>query len=445
MTLLHTMSLAGSIAIGIYLCTSFLTKRYLPITWHKIYLTVNIILFLVPFGYFKAEYTAWLNRYLGFKAWYQRTRFIKDMTNYTIFVYRDGVYVSNLPVYIILLFSLLLGIGGLILFVKKYVTVSQNIMKKVVVYEGGETVLQKLEKETKGNEIYLCADIKTPITIGILHRKIILPDIEWEEKKLQDVLQHELVHIKVMDNLVKVILFLVVAFNFYNPFVYYLLYRWNLTSEMYCDYKVTMKKSLQETGDYAKMIIDFAEKKGTVGLPIIGFSLNEKQIKERILNMKNTRKKYGKISSIIGLLILVGAIFASSLTVYAYEKRKIQYFDEPYEKVDEVFFFSNWEDAILFEPDTMNDLYEQYIISDNIIFFVSETGEIFYDICPESEEYHTYRSCSHTYTSGTVTKHTKNSSSACLIDYYDGKRCSKCADMVYGTHIKTVSYKVCSH
>ncbi|MBD5452210.1 MAG: hypothetical protein HDR25_06175 [Lachnospiraceae bacterium] len=445
MTLLHTMSLAGSIAIGIYMCASFLTKRYLPITWHKIYLTVNIILFLIPFGYFKAEYTAWLNRYFGLKAWYQRTRFIKDMTNYTIFVYRDGVYVPNLPVYIILLFSLLLGIGGLILYVKKYYTVYFNIMKKVVLYEDGGTVLEELEKETKGNEVYLCADIKTPITIGILHRKIILPDIVWEEKKLQGVLQHELVHIKVMDNLVKVILFLVVAFNFYNPLVYYLLYRWNLISEMYCDYKVTMKKSLQETGDYAKMIIDFAEKKDTVGLPIIGFSLSEKQIKERILNMKNTRKKYGKISSMIGLLILIGAIFASSLTVYAYEKRKIQYFDEPYEKVEKVLFFSSWEDAVLWDSDAINDQYEQYISSDNIIFFVSEAGEVFYNICPESKAYQTDRSCSHTYISGIVTKHTKNSSGKCLIDYYNAKKCSKCDEMVYETYIKTVSHDVCPH
>ncbi|MDE7267160.1 MAG: hypothetical protein K2N89_06830 [Lachnospiraceae bacterium] len=449
MTLLHTMSLAGSIAIGIYLCVSFLTKRYLPITWHKIYLTVNIILFLVPFGYFKAEYTEWLNRYFGIKTWYQGTRVVKNMTNYTVFVYRDGVYVSNLPVYIILLFSLLLGFGGLILYLKKYFTVYLNIMKGVVLYENGEMVLEELEKETKRNaknKVYLCVGIKTPITIGILHRKIILPDIEWEEKKLQDVLRHELVHIKVMDNLVKVILFWVVVLNFYNPLVYYLLYRWNLTSEMYCDYKVTMNKSLQETGDYAKMIIDFAEKEGTVGLPIVGFSLSKKQIKERILNMKNIRKKYGKMSSVVGLLILVGAIFASSLTVYAYEKRTIKYSDEPYEKVEDVIFCSNWEDAVLFnEKETKYDGYEQYIISDDLTFFVTETGEVHYDVYTEQGEYQTYGSCSHTYTSGTITKHTKNSSGGCKVDYYDGKCCNKCGHIIYGDNIQSISYSVCPH
>lgn len=449
MTLLHTMSLAGSIAIGIYMCASFLTKRYLPITWHKIYLTVNIILFLIPFGYFKSEYTAWLNRYFGIKAWYQGTRVIKNMTNYTIFVYRDGVYVSNLPVYILLLFSLLLGIGGLILFLKKYFTVYLNIMKGVTLYENGNMVLEELEKEIKRNaknKVYLCVGIKTPITIGILHRKIILPDIEWEEKKLRDVLRHELVHIKVMDNLVKVILFLVVVLNFYNPLVYYLLYRWNLISEMYCDYKVTMNKSLQETGDYANMIIDFAEKKGTVGLPIVGFSLSEKQIKERILNMKNIRKKYGKISSVVGLLILIGAVFASSLTVYAYEERQIMYSEDPYEQVEEIFLYSNWEDAVLYnEKETKYDGYEQYIISDNIIFFVTETGEVYYDVYTEQGEYQTYGSCSHTYNSGTITKHTKNSSGGCKVDYYDGKWCSKCGYTIYGDYIKSTLYGACPH
>lgn len=449
MTLLHTMSLAGSIAIGIYLCTSFLTKRYLPITWHKIYLTVNIILFLVPFGCFKAEYTAWLNRYLGLKAWYQETRVVRNMTNYTIFVYQDGVYVSNLPVYIILLFSLLLGIGGLILYVKKYFTVYLNFKKGVALYENGKTVLEELERESKSNaknKVYLCAGIKSPITIGILHRKIILPDIEWEEKKLRDVLCHELVHIKVMDNLVKVILFLVVVLNFYNPLVYYLLYRWDLTSEMYCDYKVTMNKSLQETGDYAKMIIDFAEKEKTESLPIMGFSIDERQIKERIKNMKNIRKKYGKISRAVGLLILVGVVFASSLTVYAYEKRQVKRpYTENYEKVEDIFWYDNHEDANLIKPYTEYDAYEQYINADIITFFVSENNEVYYDIYTEPEENQVYRSCSHTYVSGVIEQHVKNSNGGCRVDVYSGKRCSKCGYTVYEDYIKSVTYGVCPH
>lgn len=173
------------------------------------------------------EYTAWLNQYLGLKAWYQEENVIKNATQFVVFRYQDGIYVSNLPMYTMLLLNLLLGTAGLILYVKKYFTVYLNIMKGVVRYENGETLLGELEKETKKgakrgakNKVYLCVGIKTPITIGILHKNIILPDIDWEKQKLQDALRHELVHIKVMDNLFKAILFLVAVLNFYNPLVY---------------------------------------------------------------------------------------------------------------------------------------------------------------------------------------------------------------------------------
>ncbi len=449
MSLLSTMSLTGSVLVVIYLLLYLLTKRYLPVLWHKVYLTVNILLFVVPLARFKTSYAELINKCFGFKAWYQENDVVKNMMEYSVFVYRDGIYISNVLMYIFAAVSILLGIAGLGVRIKRYFTVYRNIMKEVERFEKGELVINKLTKGYRvpvKSRVYLCAGLKTPITIGIIRGKIILPAVVWEERRLEDVLCHELVHIRVRDNLVKVILTFVALMNFYNPLVYYLLYRWELVTEMYCDEKVIANKSLPETGDYINLLIDFAEMQGTGKLPIAGLNMSEKQLKERIENMKRmkkTGKKFGKMSRLAGGVMIALAVFVSSLTVYAYEERQIRYFDTLYEKVESSYLYGDWEQDGRTEIEIKYDAYETYINADNIIFFVSEDGEVYYDVHTETDQM--YRACSHTYSSGTVVDHIKDGKGGCKMNYYDAKYCAKCGHVVYGDCIRTVTYAVCSH
>lgn len=53
MTFIHTMTFSGSIAVVLYMLLYFLTKRHLPVLWHKIYLTIAVFLFITPLPYFK--------------------------------------------------------------------------------------------------------------------------------------------------------------------------------------------------------------------------------------------------------------------------------------------------------------------------------------------------------------------------------------------------------
>ncbi len=449
MSLLGTMSLTGSVLVVIYLLLYLLTKRYLPVLWHKVYLTVNILLFVVPLARFKTSYAELINKCFGFETWYQENNVVKNMMEYTVFVYRDGIYISNVLMYIFAAISILLGIVGLGVRIKRYFTVYRNIMKGVERFEKGELVINKLTYGYRipvKSRVYLCAGLKTPITIGIIRGKIILPAVVWEERRLEDVLCHELVHIRVRDNLVKAILTFVALMNFYNPLVYYLLYRWELVTEMYCDEKVIANKSLPETGDYINLLIDFAEMQEMGELPIAGLNMSEKQLKERIENMKRmkkTGKKFGKMSRLAGGVMIALAVFVSSLTVYAYEERQIRYFDTPYEKVESCYLYGDWEQDGRTEIEIKYDAYETYINADNIIFFVSEDGEVYYDVHMETDQM--YRACSHTYSSGTVVDHIKDGKGGCKMNYYDAKYCAKCGHVVYGDCIRTVTYTVCPH
>lgn len=449
MTLLHTMSLAGSIAVTIYLLSYFLTKRYLPVLWHKVYLTMNIVLFIMPFGLYKREYARWLNKILGLETWFQKKNVIKNVSSFTVSVYENSIYVSNVLLYVFLIAGVLLSVVAMLLFLKNYITVYSKIMRGIAEFTGAEEVLDELNGTAGAHtrsRVYLCTEIKTPLTIGIIHKKIILPDVAWEENRLKDVLRHELVHINVWDNFVKFILYVVVIINFYNPLVYYLLYQWNLTAEMYCDDKVTANKSVQERKNYARLIIDFAEKKGNAGLPVTGLSMGERQLKERIENMKNTGRKYGKISKVAGVFVIAAAVLASSLTAFAYEKQQVNYFDEEGDGNNkEIFYFNNGQNLFCTEQDVEYDLYEQYISSEDITIFIDKTGEVYYDVNIEEGENQTYRACSHTYESGTIAVHSKNSSGGCTVKYYNAQLCKECGNIVYGDLAKTVIYPVCPH
>lgn len=222
-------------------------------------------------------------------------------------------------------------------------------------------------------------------------------------------LRHELVHICAKDNFVKMILTFVVFLNFYNPLVYYLLYRWSLVSEMHCDEKVVANKGLGETKNYINLLIDFSENQEEQTMPIVGLNLSEKQLKERIENMKRMKKmgkKFGKMSKLAGGVIIALAVFVSSLTVYAYEERQIRYLDTPYEKVESVILYNNWEKDGRTELDMKYDAYEKYVNAKNATFFVSDEGEIHYDVNTETDQM--YILCSHTYSSGTIAEHIKD-------------------------------------
>ena len=452
MTLLHTMSLAGSVAVGVYLMSFFLTKRYLPILWHKIYLTVNIFLFFMPVAYLKKRYMDIVHECPILSAWFQNKKVVEKISNYSIYVYQEGICIPNLLKYIILLVTIFIAICGLIFFFNRYCTVYRKITREAVQFDRGGLVLNELEKERRihiKSKVYLCKEIKAPITIGTIHRKIVLPDVAWENSRLIDVLHHELIHVRIMDNFFKMLLLLVVILNFYNPLVYYLWYRWNLVTELYCDYKVTENKSIQETGRYAKLIIDFAEMQKTSGLPIVGLSISEKQLKERIEHLKNLKMaspNYGKMGNVFGTFVMIAVVFVSSLTAFAYDKTQIVYSDLPYENLSDVYFANGTrEEAAIVEEDLKYDAYDKYAHADLDTFFVSETGVICYEVYTETEIGQKYAKCNHIWTEGTVGRHQKNGNDGCDIDYYNGKQCTECKGTICGNFVRTSIYGKCPH
>lgn len=452
MTLLHTMSLAGSIAVGMYLLLYPITKRYFSMLWHKIYLTITTLLFITPFQYISADYRLWLNKILTGRFFHQSQENLIDVSKRTVFIYDGAVYFSNLWIYIAMAPCLLLSIWLLVQMLRRYRGVRFGIMEGTCRDKEAEAVLHSFGDGLRTNEkvpVYRGKYLQTPVTVGILKQKIILPDIEWSKENLRNVFLHELVHIRVYDNFAKLIVLLALILNFYNPAVYYLCYRWNLVAEMYCDDKVITGKSGQEMSDYANVIISLAEerKSESESLPIVGLSNAKRTLKkriERIGMMKQTGKKYGKISRVVGSIVTLAAVFVSSLTVLAYEPEQTNdiHRDKTYSGEEIEFFFSAEEavDSSISSMDVLLKEYEEHIVEDISTLFVNETGAVY-----PATDGQPYMLCSHNYVNGTFIMHSKYPNGSCDVEYYHGQRCEKCGHCIYGEHISTTTYDVCPH
>lgn len=163
------------------------------------------------------------------------------------------------------------------------------------------------------NRVKFCVSdrISTPLTFGVLSPKIIFPKILKfsDNTKVKYVLMHEVIHIKRMDNLWKIIILIVVSVYWFNPFVWIMYRLFNRDIELSCDEKVINLFGETTKKEYVMMLVDLAEKQYQWSLTSNGFG--KSAIQERILAIM----KFKKVTCInIGCALF---LLAGAMTVFA--------------------------------------------------------------------------------------------------------------------------------
>ena len=130
MALLQNMSMAGSIAVVIYICLGFFTKRNMPILWHKIYLSVAAIVFVFPFICIKYEHSIMMEKLFNIKQRDENVPMVWDLTHRSILVFNDGIYIHDMWKYILVFTGLMVSVFITIFLIKKYKKVYLVITKE---------------------------------------------------------------------------------------------------------------------------------------------------------------------------------------------------------------------------------------------------------------------------------------------------------------------------
>jgi len=158
-------------------------------------------------------------------------------------------------------------------------------------------------------EIYINNNFKTPLTFGVLRPKIILQDHILDDEKLLDhVLIHELIHIKKFHILLNHLVNIVACLYWYNPILWLSLKYIDQDIEINCDKLVVQQLgyTIKNRKEYCMSMLKLLEIKSNTN----NFVLNLNPNKERMLIMKKWKK------TLAGLMVFMFA-FTFCLPVFA--------------------------------------------------------------------------------------------------------------------------------
>ncbi|SHK23497.1 Signal transducer regulating beta-lactamase production, contains metallopeptidase domain [Anaerocolumna jejuensis DSM 15929] len=150
--------------------------------------------------------------------------------------------------------------------------------------------------------------IMSPVTVGVLKPKIILPkNMEMDRgKRLEYVLCHEMVHIRRLDIVWKLLSMVMVCLYWFNPLIWLMYKQFNQDIETACDEKVIKLFGTDAKPDYAYAIIQLMEKKPQVAFMYSGFG--EKPVEERIVSIMKLGKTTKKSFFASGMVLLLSTM-----------------------------------------------------------------------------------------------------------------------------------------
>ena len=156
------------------------------------------------------------------------------------------------------------------------------------------------------DNIYLSDKITSPAVYGILRPKIVLPS-SYKERDIELVIQHEKTHIRGLDNLWRMIAFLVVAVHWFNPFSWIFLKAFLADLELSCDERVLVKLGADRSKEYASALLECKQ-----GATVFASAFGGARIRTRIENILSFRKLTW--FSLVAFIALISVIFYVLLT-----------------------------------------------------------------------------------------------------------------------------------
>ncbi len=177
--------------------------------------------------------------------------------------------------------------------------------------------------------------ISAPLTYGVFRPVILLPDpIGTDEKTLEHILTHELVHIRRFDAVKKPLCALAVCLHWFNPLVWIMFFFFTRDLELACDESAIRQLGIGDRSDYAKTLIGMEARKSGF-LPFFshfaGFAAEERI--KAIMKLKKT----SVITSIAAVLLVCGTagVFLTSAAAKPEEETAVTNEEKTIQEMDE--------------------------------------------------------------------------------------------------------------
>lgn len=280
------------------------------------------------------------------------------------------------------------------------------------------------------------------ITFGI-YSPVIICNREVGSREAELLVRHEMVHIRRLDVLWKLLARFAAILHWWNPAVWILRRELERVCEYSCDEIAMEGEAGEEIKSYLRLLIEEAcavsGRTSSAGWQS-SFVDDVESLKER---MANLMKKKNWNRYVAGMLV-AAMTFGNSMTAFAYRDTLHQ--SVPGNTSEEEIVKSLQSDTFCFTPDEAQTNAFDPLQGTEVLYekqFVDTEGNIYpYE---DDETVTVYRSCSHDFVSGTASEHTKKSDGGCETRQFRAQRCSKCGYVIKGEEINVITYKVCPH
>lgn len=212
---------------------------------------------------------------------------------------------------------------------------------------------KRLEGAKENNGIFLSEKINDPFIIGIIKPRIYLPvNLSEEESKL--IILHEKTHMKRLDHIAKIIMYISLCIHWFNPLVWVMFRLFERDMEMSCDESAAAKLSENEKAAYSEALLKFSIKPAAAFTACFG----ESGTKQRIKNILGFRKPAVWVIIILALSVL------TAVTVLSVNKRRENELSAILHNPEEyIFSVSIDEDIIRAKYDSMSAKYLDVLLS----------------------------------------------------------------------------------
>ena len=271
----------------------------------KIPRRIMVFLWLVPFLRMTVP--------LGLNSPYSLMTLISKITTKTIVVFQptedisfsmmNSVMAANTYFPITYKVNILDDIFGVASVVWIIVSLAILLMLIIIYF----TTIHEIKDSTHlKDNVYLSEKVTSPAVYGIIRPRIILP-LSYKDKDIELIIQHEKTHIRGLDNLWRMIAFMVVAVHWFNPLAWMFLRALLADLELSCDERVLVKLGVDRSKEYATALLECRQ-----GPTVFASAFGGARIRTRIENVLSFRKLTW--ISLVAFVALIGIIFYVLLT-----------------------------------------------------------------------------------------------------------------------------------
>lgn len=308
--LIVSLSLSGSILIGLILLLRTIFKMHLNKRWNYYIWLIAVLRLLLPVSH---EHTV-MNYLFSLKAASVQTQ----ITNWLPLGEMVPLFLS-----IILFLWILVAVLLMTKKVTSYTSFARFVKSGRSSIDDPDTlnILSDVCEELwikRPLELYLNPLISSPMMIGVLHPCIILPYLPDDPKELSYIIHHEAIHYKQRDSLYIWIIQLVLCLHWFNPLIYWLEVQVRKDREFACDEYLIQLLGPTHIKLYGSTLIKSLERSGSYKEKLVAITLQENplELKERLEALSAYKEPAKKT---VLFLLLIGSLLIASYYLGAYK------------------------------------------------------------------------------------------------------------------------------